>query len=413
MTACNTIADLPSLTPKPSAAWLNHWRNSLLTTSIAVVLVLGGLIFFHELGHFLMARSLGMGVSVFSLGFGPKLLKYKAGKTEYALSLIPLGGYVALVGESNQEDLPEGFSKEESFALRPAWQRLMVVAAGPAANILLAWLLCWVLAFGWGTPVLLPDVGAVNENSPAAVAGIQAGDRILSINGTPVPSWEAMSEAVARNGGKPMRVEVERAGRGATVPTGPDANGERGQGWAAEPQRLTLTVTPERAVRKTIFGEEETAWLMGVRAAAHVSNERHGFWASASAGARQTWEMVSLTWQSFVKLAQRIVPIDQVGGPIMIVQLVSDQAHKGLAGLLALTALISVNLGILNLLPIPILDGGQIVFCLWEIIFRRPLNARVQEYAMRVGLALLICLMLLATYNDIWRLIKKAGWLGA
>lgn len=154
------------MTRKPVSAWLNHWRNSLLTTIIAVVLVLGGLIFFHELGHFLVARSLGMGVSVFSLGFGPKLLKYKAGKTEYALSLIPLGGYVALVGESNENDLPEGFSKEESFALRPAWQRLLVVAAGPAANILLAWLLCWILAFGWGTPVLLPDVGAVSENSP-------------------------------------------------------------------------------------------------------------------------------------------------------------------------------------------------------------------------------------------------------
>lgn len=379
----------------------------MLTTIIAVVLVLGGLIFFHELGHFLVARSLGMGVSVFSLGFGPKLLKYKAGKTEYALSLIPLGGYVALVGESNEEDIPEGFSREESFALRPAWQRLMVVAAGPAANILLAWLLCWALALGWGTPVLLPDVGSVSENSPAAAAGMRAGDHILSINGTPVQSWQAMSEAVARNGGKPMRVEVERAIGAAT------AEGERAGTRPAQLQRLILEVTPERAVRKTIFGEEETAWLMGVRAAAHVRNERHGFWASASAGARQTWEMVSLTWQSFVKLAQRVVPIDQVGGPIMIVQLVSDQAHKGLAGVLALAALISVNLGILNLLPIPILDGGQVVFCLWEIIFRRPLNARVQEYAMRVGLALLICLMLLATYNDLWRLIKKAGWFGA
>ena len=127
----------------------------MLTTIISVVIVLGGLIFFHELGHFFVARSLGMGVSVFSLGFGPKILKYKAGKTEYALSLIPLGGYVALVGESNEEDIPEGFSREESFALRPAWQRLMVVAAGPAANILLAWLLCWALALGWGTPILL------------------------------------------------------------------------------------------------------------------------------------------------------------------------------------------------------------------------------------------------------------------
>lgn len=124
-------------------------------------------------------------------------------------------------------------------------------------------------------------------------------------------------------------------------------------------------------MRKTIFGEDETAWLIAVRAAAHVRSERHGFWAAASAGASQTWQMVSLTWQSFVKLAQRVVPIDQVGGPIMIVQMVSDQAHQGLAGVLALAALISVNLGILNLLPIPILDGGQVVFCLWEIIFRR------------------------------------------
>lgn len=385
----------------------------MLTTIIAVVLVLGGLIFFHELGHFLVARSLGMGVSVFSLGFGPKLLKYKAGKTEYALSLIPLGGYVALVGESNEEDIPEGFSREESFALRPAWQRLMVVAAGPAANILLAWLLCWALAFGWGTPVLLPDVGSVNKNSPAAAAGLRAGDHILSINGRPVQSWEAMSEAVAQNGGKPMQVEVERAIGVPAAENEPAAKRGHAQARPAGLQRLSLEVTPKRAARKTMFGEEETAWLIGVQAAAHFRNERHGFWASASAGAAQTGEMVSLTWQSFVKLAQRIVPIDQVGGPIMIVQMVSDQAHKGLAGLLALTALISVNLGILNLLPIPILDGGQVVFCLWEIIFRRPLNARVQEYAMRVGLALLICLMLLATYNDIWRLVKKAGWFGA
>lgn len=136
-------------------------------------------------------------------------------------------------------------------------------------------------------------------------------------------------------------------------------------------------------------------------------NQPRDFWESASAGATQTWQMLSLTWQSFVKLAERVVPLEQVGGPIMIMQMVGQQAHEGLAGLLALTALISINLGILNLLPIPILDGGQVVFCLWEIIFRRPLNARVQEYAMRMGLALLVALMLLATWNDIWRLIKS------
>ena len=179
-------------------------------TIIAVIIVLGGLIFFHELGHFAVARCLGMGVSTFSLGFGPKILKRKLGKTEYALSLVPLGGYVALVGESNESEIPEGFSPKESFALRPAWQRLLVVIAGPAANILLAWLLCWILAFGWGTPVLLPDVGAVVENSPAAKAGLKAGDRILSIDGQAVGSWDAMSAAIAHSDGKPMQLEVLR-----------------------------------------------------------------------------------------------------------------------------------------------------------------------------------------------------------
>ena len=144
----------------------------MLTTVIAVVVVLGGLIFFHELGHFAVARWLGMGVSTFSLGFGPKILKYRKGKTEYALSLVPLGGYVALVGESDPKDIPDGFTEKESFALRPAWQRLLVVAAGPVANIILAWLLCWALALGWGTPILLPQVGGVVQNGPADKAGI-------------------------------------------------------------------------------------------------------------------------------------------------------------------------------------------------------------------------------------------------
>lgn len=361
----------------------------MLTTILAVVLVLGGLIFFHELGHFAVARWLGMGVSTFSLGFGPKLLKFTRGKTEYALSLVPLGGYVALVGESDENELPEGFTREESFALRPAWQRLLVVAAGPIANILLAWLLCWALAFGWGTPVLQPVIGAVSSDSPAARAGLVPGDRLLRINDQELQSWEAMSEAIAASNGQAMRVEIERSTGDATSTT------------------LHLSLTAERASRKTIFGEEETAWLIGIRAGNHVVTHPRGFFEAAWAGATHTLDMVSLTWQSFVKLAQRVVPLDQVGGPIMIAQMVGEQAHAGLAGLLALSALISINLGILNLLPIPMLDGGTIVFCLWEILFRRPINAKVQEWAMRVGLALLIGLMLLATFNDVWRIFKS------
>jgi len=382
----------------------------VLTTIIAVVVVLGGLIFFHELGHFAVARGLGMGVSTFSLGFGPKILKYRKGKTEYALSLVPLGGYVALVGESDPKDIPEGFTEKESFALRPAWQRLLVVAAGPAANILLAWLLCWTLALGWGTPVLLPQVGGVVQNGPADKAGIQPGDTIVSINGAAVANWQAMADAITQSNGKTLAVTLSRPDMA------PQADDQTRADEAAQPEQgmiISVELTPERSTRKTIFGEEESAWLIGIRNSGAVRLVQHGFADAAIAGAGQTADMVSLTWQSFVKLAERVVPLDQVGGPIMIMQMVGKQAHEGLAGLLALAALISINLGILNLLPIPVLDGGQIVFCLWEIIFRRPLNARLQDYAMRAGIALLVALMLLATYNDLWRILKNTGWFGS
>lgn len=382
----------------------------MLTTIIAVVVVLGGLIFFHELGHFAVARGLGMGVSTFSLGFGPKILKYRKGKTEYALSLVPLGGYVALVGESDPKDIPKGFTEKESFALRPAWQRLLVVAAGPAANILLAWLLCWTLALGWGTPVLLPQVGGVVQNGPADKAGIQPGDTIVSINGAAVANWQAMADAITQSNGKTLAVTLSRPD------TAPQADDQTRADEAAQPEQgmiISVELTPERSIRKTIFGEEESAWLIGIRNSGAVRLVQHGFADAAIAGAGQTADMVSLTWQSFVKLAERVVPLDQVGGPIMIMQMVGKQAHEGLAGLLALAALISINLGILNLLPIPVLDGGQIVFCLWEIIFRRPLNARLQDYAMRAGIALLVALMLLATYNDLWRILKNTGWFGS
>ena len=382
----------------------------MLTTIIAVVVVLGGLIFFHELGHFAVARGLGMGVSTFSLGFGPKILKYRKGKTEYALSLVPLGGYVALVGESDPKDLPEGFTEKESFALRPAWQRLLVVAAGPAANIILAWLLCWTLALGWGTPVLLPQVGGVVQNGPADKAGIQPGDTIVSINGATVANWQAMADAITQSNGKTLAVTLSRPDMA------PQADDQTRTDEAAQPEQgmiISVELTPERSIRKTIFGEEESAWLIGIRNSGAVRLVQHGFADAAIAGAGQTADMVSLTWQSFVKLAERVVPLDQVGGPIMIMQMVGKQAHEGLAGLLALAALISINLGILNLLPIPVLDGGQIVFCLWEIIFRRPLNARLQDYAMRAGIALLVALMLLATYNDLWRILKNTGWFGS
>lgn len=376
------------------------WRVTepdMLITIIAVIIVLGGLIFFHELGHFLAARALGMGVTTFSLGFGPKLIKMKRGKTEYALSLVPLGGYVALVGENDDSELPEGFTQQESFSHRPAWQRLVVAAAGPLANVLLAWLLCWALSIGWGQAVMLPQVGEVTLDSPASAAGLQRGDVILSVNGKETPDWQSMADAIGESNGQPVTLHVLRP-----LPT---ASGELRPGLPETGEELRLTLTPKRALRTTIFGEQESAWLIGISVSGNMRYEELSFAQAAIAGARQTWDMVELTATSFLKLVQRVVPLDQVGGPIMIAQLVGDQAQQGLAGVLGLAALISINLAILNLLPIPILDGGTVLFCLIEMIFRRPVHEKVQEWGMRVGLALLVALMLLATYNDIARII--------
>lgn len=359
-----------------------------MTTVIYSLLVLGGLIFFHELGHFLVARSFGMGVSTFSLGFGPKLLKRRWGKTEYCLSAVPLGGYVELVGQDDEE-LPEGFTEEESFSRRPPWQRLLVVAAGPVANLLLAWVLCWGLAFSYGQAHLLPQIGALEAESPAAKAGIEAGDMVVAIDGTPITEWIAMSKLIADSHGKPITMEVARSG------------GNR-----------TFTVTPLEGVRKTIFGEDERTWRIGIRASGKASTTELGFTESAVAGAQRTWEMAELTWMGFVKLAQRVVPLDQVGGPIMIAQMVGQQADEGLSSVLALTALISINLAILNLLPIPVLDGGHIVFCALETIFRRPIPTRVRTFTTQIGFFLLIALMVLATFNDVWRIVKSMGVFG-
>lgn len=355
---------------------------------IAVVVVFGGLIFFHELGHFSVARALGMGVATFSLGFGPRIAGIRRGKTDYVLSLVPLGGYVALVGESPDAEIPEGFTQKESFSLRPAWQRLLVVLAGPAANILLALILCVILALGWGVTTLLPNVGEVQSGSPAERAGLLKGDRILAINGEAVATWQDMSDRIAASGGEPLLLQVERteaAGR-ETI--------------------LELSITAEKSERRTIFGDTETAWLIGIRSSGAFVTERPGVLGSVRAGVRQCGSMLSLTWQGFVKLIERVVPADQVGGPIMIAQIIGESSDQGLAGLLSLAALISINLGILNLLPVPVLDGGTACFCLWELIFRRPVNRRVLDYSLRVGVALLVALMIFATFNDVVRLVN-------
>jgi regulator of sigma E protease len=352
---------------------------------LAIALVLGGLIFFHELGHFLTARFLRIGVRTFSLGFGPKLLGFQSGKTQYKLSLIPLGGFVQLVGENPDEDPDPEFDRSESFSLRPAWQRMLVVAAGPIFNFVLAWLIFWVLALSVGKFELLPVIGEVHENMPAAAAGITEGDRIIKVNGEPIEFWQDMAERIVGGEGEALTLSIEREG-----------------------EIIELDITPKYQVRENMFGEEERIPLIGVSSAGETQEIPMGLFGSMKEGADRTWATISLTFTSLVKIVQGSVDLENVGGPIMIGQIVTQQAQEGLLEVLLVTAIISVNLGLINLMPIPVLDGGHILFFLIESLAGRPVPEKWQNFTTRIGIAMLLAIMALAIYNDVVRLVKDS-----
>lgn len=355
----------------------------MLQSVLAVVLVLGLLIFFHELGHFLVARLLKIGVPVFSLGFGPRLFSFMRKGTEYRLSAVPLGGYVKLAGENPDDELAPGIKSEESFSLRPPWQRILVVAAGPVFNFFLAFFIYWGLFWFHGQQELLPVVGQILEDSPAEVAGLHPGDRVLAIDGHEIIFWSELSETIQHSEGRSLVLSVQR-----------------------DRQQLEITAQPHVTTRQNIFGEDIKVAMLGITASGEAMTIPMGPITAMVEGAKQTWTIVTLTVQGIIKLIERIIPVDTIGGPILIAQLVSEQASVGLTNLLALTALISINLGLLNLLPIPVLDGGHILFYTLEAIKGRPLSARMQEIAYKIGIAFLVTLMTFAVFNDIHRFFK-------
>ncbi len=359
---------------------LSYWDQAL-----AIILVFGGLIFFHELGHFIAFRAFGVGVVTFSIGMGPKACGFKRGKTEYRISWLPIGGFVAGVGEYSDEVESLGFTPEEAVNSRPAWQRLIIAFAGPFMNLIIAWLIYWGVSAGMGSAVTLPQVGGIMPQSAAAQAGLLPGDMITAIDGIRVDRWSQVPEIVGASNGKTLAVDIDRKG---------------------ESKRFSMT--PVRSERTNIFGEKETAWLIGVRVAGTARYEKQGVAQSAWLGLVQTWNMIDLTMTSVKKMITGSVPSDSVGGPILIGEMIGSQAKAGLIPLLLLTALISVNLGLLNLFPVPMLDGGTILFCLIEIIFRRPVPEKIQSWSMKIGAAMLIALMVFATFNDVKRHVVSA-----
>ncbi len=347
------------------------------TSVFAFIIVLGVLIFFHELGHFLVARFFGVGVEKFSLGFGPRLFGKTIGMTDYRVSLIPLGGYVKMVGEEPDSEI-EPYLIPQSFTHKSVLKRFLIVAAGPMSNLLLAMAIFFLVFQTSGTYVLRPLVGEVDAPSPAAQSGLQKDDLVVAINGMEVTSWEEMAEQIAGSQGHSMAFVIERAG-----------------------QRLTFNLVPELKTTQNLFGEDIERYVIGIRSAGDVIPRELSLVESVQMSVARTWEITELTVLSVVKLIRGQISTDNLGGPIKIAQMAGAQAREGVINLLVFTAVISINLGILNFLPIPVLDGGHLMFFAIEMISRRPVSIKVREIAQQFGIFLLILLMIFVIYNDI------------
>lgn len=357
-----------------------------MNSIISFVITLGILIFVHEFGHFILAKLFGVKVLKFSLGFGPKLVGKQIGDTEYLISAFPLGGYVKMLGEQPGDDIePEENSK--SFALKPVWQRFTIVFGGPLFNLLFA-VFAFFLIFavmGLPTPVDSTKIGAIAPDSPAEQAGLLTDDVILSINDVKTERWIDISDLIKDSKGQSVVLEIRR---GTEI--------------------LKLTGTPKEDDIKNIFGEVvEKRYLLGITRPNEVVYEDASLFQAIGAGFSQTWSFIYLTILGIVKIIQKVVPASELGGPILIAQIAGQQMEAGWISLLYFMGLLSVNLGILNLFPIPMLDGGHLVFYTMEAVRRKPLSLRTQEMFQQIGLVLLISLMVFVFYNDLARIFMK------
>lgn len=350
---------------------------------VSMIILLGVLIFAHEFGHFIVAKKSGVGVLKFSLGFGPKIYGKKVGETEYLLSAFPLGGYVKLLGESDVEGLSEEDQKR-SFSRQPVLKRIMIVAAGPAFNFLLA-LVIFTIVYMVGIPALTSEIGTVHENSVAYEAGLKEGDVIIAIDDVQISRWSRLAETISTSEGRTLKITFDRNG-----------------------VRQELTVKPKLLKSKNIFGEEVDSYKLGISPAPKTVIESMNPLDACWAGLKQTWMISKLTLVSLVKIVEGVVSPKTLGGPILIAQMAGTQAREGVIPFLLFMALLSINLAVLNLLPIPVLDGGHLLFYLIEILKGSEVSIKWREMASQVGFVLLIILMIFVFMMDIDRLNIKA-----
>ena len=345
---------------------------------IVALLVLSVLIFFHELGHFMAARFFGVQVDVFSIGFGKKLYSKMIGKTQWSISAIPLGGYVKMKGQDDTDPTAISYD-EDSYNVKKPWQRIIILLAGPFANFFLAFLLYFAIA-NIGVPKLLPYVGEVGKDTPAFSAGLTKEDKIIQVNGNNILYWEEIGKNI--NGTQDDITLIV----------------ERGQ------RLVTLQLTPKIIEDTNIFGEKITRRIIGISPLGKQTTVYFGLIDGLEYAWDETKKASLLIMQSVEKLITGVVGTDKLGGIISIVDITAEASSAGILALFFFTALISVNLGVLNLLPIPALDGGHIMFNLYEMLTGKTASEQVMTYITIVGWAILISLMMLGLYNDINRL---------
>jgi len=357
----------------------------VLTTIVATGIVLGILIFVHELGHFILAKRLGVKILKFSLGFGPKLIGKKIGETEYQIAVFPLGGFVKPLGEDPHEEIKTE-EYHRSYWAQPIWKRVLIIAAGPFFNFFLAVVLFSTINL-FGIPFMPPKIGGVTSGLPAENAGLKKGDVVLSVGGEPVSKWDDVAKIIRNSEGKELTIKVKR-----------------------NDEIMEVRVTPQPFTDKDIFGEEMKTFRIGIESPKEILVEKVSPFEAAGKGLSQTWSVIKLTVVSIVKLIERVIPAKTIGGPIMIAQMAGEQAKRGLLSLVLFTAILSINLGVINLFPIPILDGGHFLFLSLEAILRKPVSIRKMEIAQQIGLIFIILLMLFAFYNDLIRLFSPEGF---
>jgi len=358
----------------------------------AFLFVITVVVFFHELGHFLVARACGVKVDVFSVGFGKEIFGWNDKRgTRWKLSWIPIGGYVKFAGDANAASTPDHAAasrmsdaeRVQTLTFKPLWQRASVAAAGPVANFILAIVIFTGLILYNGHTVLAPIIGSVVKDSAAEAAGIKAGDRVTAIDGTRITDFEQMPQIIAVSGGRNLAVELVR-----------------------ENKPVTVHVTPRATKMRDILGDMGTNMVIGVRPSpkAPITTEYYSLPSAFVAANVQTWNIMRTTVQGIAQMVRGYASADQFRGPLGIAKMTRQVAVFGFMALLQLVAVLSVSIGLANLFPIPLLDGGHLLYYACEAVLGRPLGERAQDVGFRLGLVLVLGLVLLTTWNDLARL---------